>query len=114
METRTIMGELLPSIIELTKDKHGNYVVQSIIKNGSSADQTLVIERFKSNLLSLSLDKFASNVVEITLRNCTLQQKRDLVSEFLREKDGKCALADMVKHEYGNYVIQKMVPEISF
>jgi len=71
-ETRIIMGELLPFIIELTKDKHGNYVVQSVIKNGSSTDQTYVIEKFKHNLLSLSQDKFASNVVEITLRNCTL------------------------------------------
>ncbi len=37
-ETRKIIEEIMPYIIELTKNKHGNYVVQSIIKNGTKAD----------------------------------------------------------------------------
>ena len=93
-------------MLDLTKNSNGNYVVQSLIKNGSQDDKKFVIEQFKTEILTLSTDKYASNVVESCLRNSSNSQKRELVQEFLRnDVDGFCPIQKMIKDKFGNYVI---------
>lgn len=83
-ETDLLLKEIKPHIIELTKNTCGNYVVQSIIQNGSKRDQEFILQLFKKDLQGLSADKYASNVIETFIRNSRTYLK-EIVAEYLKD-----------------------------
>jgi hypothetical protein len=95
----------MPEILSLTRHPNGNYVVQALIKNGTKSRKMQVLSEFKKDLLALSTDKYASNVIESTLRNCPYALKRELITEFLKEREGGPYLLKMARDKFGNYVI---------
>ena len=58
-------------------------------------------------MLILSQHKFASNVVEKCVINATSTERSTLIKEICH--DSSSALAVMIKDQYANYVIQKMI-----
>ena len=57
-------------------------------------------------VVMLSQHKFASNVVEKCVSNATCQQRTRLISEICADES---SLGSMIKDQYGNYVVQKMI-----
>lgn len=49
------------------------------------------------------MQKYSSNVIEICLERCDPQTR----SEFIVEISNSDKLANLIKHSYGNYVVQK-------
>jgi mRNA-binding protein PUF3 len=105
-----IMTELYPSFQLLITDQFGNYVAQHVIENGNREDQARVIQVVLSQLLTLSKHKFASNVVEKCIEFGTAQQ-RSAIRERLTAvgSDGTSALQQMIRDQYGNYVIREYI-----
>ena len=56
--------------------------------------------------MHLSQHKFASNVVEKCVTNATSDQRTRLISEICADDS---SLGSMIKDQYGNYVVQKMI-----
>ncbi|KAH6897243.1 armadillo-type protein [Thelonectria olida] len=108
-----IMVELYPSFQLLITDQFGNYVAQHVIENGNREDQARVIQVVLSQLLTLSKHKFASNVVEKCIEFGTAEQ-RSAIRERLTAvgSDGTNALQQMIRDQYGNYVIQKLLSQL--
>lgn len=60
----------------LCKCLYGNYIMQYLVVNGPLEERNKILASIKSNFILLSLDKFASNVVEKAIINCNDQYRR--------------------------------------
>lgn len=106
----SLLEELHRYTQNLVVDQYGNYVSQHIIERGAPVDRSKVIEVVKGQVLTLSKHKFASNVVEKCIAFGTIEERHDLIEEALVPgSDGQSGIASLMKDQYGNYVLQKML-----
>ncbi|KAG1138019.1 hypothetical protein G6F46_011029 [Rhizopus delemar] len=109
-QTGPLLDELHRCTSQLVQDQYGNYVIQHILERGRPADKSLVIEKIRGHVLQLSKHKFASNVVEKCVDFGSKRDRQLLIEEVLQPRpDGTLPLAIMMKDQYANYVIQKML-----
>jgi len=111
----------------LLDDQYGNYVIQHVLQFGRQSDRDSILQIVVNNgLLTLSKQKFASNVVEKLLKFGSAQHRRAIVKEMLKVVDetgiikpagsdgGTSVVLLMVRDAYANYVVQTtldVVPE---
>ncbi|OWO97951.1 hypothetical protein B2J93_8148 [Marssonina coronariae] len=108
-----ILEELHQCSTALITDQYGNYVTQHIIKHGRPDDRAKIIQLVTSQLLALSKHKFASNVVETSIEFGTPEQRRAIVAGITQlHSDGTSPLQLMIKDQFGNYVIQKLINQL--
>ncbi|KAG1558805.1 hypothetical protein G6F49_004174 [Rhizopus delemar] len=109
-QTEPLLDELHRCTGQLVQDQYGNYVIQHILERGRPVDKTFVIEKIRGHVLQLSKHKFASNVVEKCVDFGSKRDRQLLIEEVLQPRsDGTLPLATMMKDQYANYVIQKML-----
>lgn len=109
----SILEELFACAQMLIIDQYGNYVVQHVIQQGKPEHKAALIKLVTSQLHSLSKHKFASNVVERSFVCGTEEQKRAMVRLITEPSvDGSSPLHLMMKDQYGNYVIQKILIQL--
>lgn len=99
-----ICSKVIKSLDKLIINKYGNYSVQAIInslKNENSIIEPIYLY-ITSNIVELSKNKFSSNVVD------TFIMKKDFFSKLLiNDMIKNNQITDIIKDQYGNYVIQK-------
>ncbi|KAF2097494.1 ARM repeat-containing protein [Rhizodiscina lignyota] len=109
----SILQELHSCQPNLISDQYGNYVTQHVIEHGKLEDRKKVIGLVMLNLLNYCKHKFASNVVEKCLVFGTNEQRRNIMVKILEKPDGptprESTLLGLVKDNFGNYVIQKLL-----
>ncbi|ODA80094.1 hypothetical protein RJ55_03052 [Drechmeria coniospora] len=108
-----LMAELHASAGILIIDQYGNYVAQHVIAHGTREHRERMIELVMTQVLTLSKHKYASNVVE----NCIefgSAEHRTRIRELLTTpaSDGTSPLQQMMRDQYGNYVIQKLLDQL--
>jgi len=106
-----IMEELMRCTISLVQDQYGNYVIQHVLEHGRRRDKSVIVSKMRGQILQLSQHKFASNVVEKCVEYGTPQERILMLEEILNSKsvDGSSPLVIMMKDQYANYVIQKIM-----
>ncbi|KAL2263887.1 hypothetical protein VTK26DRAFT_4564 [Humicola hyalothermophila] len=105
-----MMKELHGCAQMLITDQFGNYVAQHVIEKGKPEDSSKMISLVMSQLLSLSKHKFASNVVEACIKHGTLEDRRAIRDRLINSgDDANSPLFQLMKDQYGNYVIQKLL-----
>ncbi|RFU75185.1 pumilio domain-containing [Trichoderma arundinaceum] len=108
-----IMAELHASAQILITDQYGNYVAQHVIQNGEPEDRERIIQLVMGQLLTLSKHKFASNVVEKCIEYGTPAQRTTIREQLTTAgADGNNPLQQMMRDQFGNYVIQKMLGQL--
>lgn len=108
-----IMTELHSSAQILITDQYGNYVAQHVIQNGKPEDRDRLIALVMAQLLTLSKHKFASNVVEKCIEHGTPAQRSAIRVQLTTVgPDGTSPLQQMMRDQYGNYVIQKLLGQL--
>ncbi|KAK6015629.1 RNA binding repeat protein, Pumilio-family, partial [Ostertagia ostertagi] len=100
----------------LACNEFANYVIQHVIKAGPLADyrDRIIEECLLRNLLSLSQEKYASHVVEKALEFAPAALLAEMMDEIFdgyvpHPETKKDALDIMLFHQYGNYVVQRML-----
>lgn len=79
------LDEIMKCHRTLLDDQYGNYVIQHVLQYGRHADREQILHFVLENgLLSLSRQKFASNVVEKLLKYGTDSQRKAVVREMLK------------------------------
>lgn len=104
-----LMNELHATAQILTADQFGNYVAQHVLQHGKPDDRDKMIRVVMGQLLTLSKHKFASNVVEHCIEYGTDEHRtsiKDMISAF--GSDGISPSQQMMRDQYGNYVIRKL------
>ncbi|KAF9131299.1 mRNA binding protein puf3 [Mortierella sp. GBA39] len=110
-DTKTpLMDELHRYIPNLVQDQYGNYVIQHILERGNPTEKSLVVSKVMGQVLQLSKHKFASNVVEKCVAYGSPSDRQKLIEEVIITKpDGTSPLVLMMKDQFANYVVQKML-----
>lgn len=109
-ETNPLLEELLEFSTKLVQDQYGNYVVQYLLEKGRPEEKRIIVGRLKGQMLTMSKHKFASNVVEKCVTYACDIDRKSLVEEVVNVRaDGVTPLVVMMKDQYANYVIQKML-----
>lgn len=89
----------------LMTSNFGNYLIQDLMEYGTSEDRNRVFASCVGKVLQMSHDKFASNIIENVLKKGSLPEKTAIV----REVCSVDTLVIMMKDQYGNYVVQRMI-----
>ncbi|XP_064552758.1 maternal protein pumilio isoform X4 [Drosophila montana] len=106
-QTTPILDELHEHTENLIQDQYGNYVIQHVLEHGKQEDKSILINSVRGKVLVLSQHKFASNVVEKCVTHATRGERTGLIDEVCTFNDN--ALHVMMKDQYANYVVQKMI-----
>jgi hypothetical protein len=105
-----LLKELLQYTVSLVQDQYGNYVIQHVLEHGRPQDKSNIIAQLRGQNLQLSQHKFASNVVEKCVQFGTPEERALLIEEICQETpEGITPLEIMMKDQYANYVIQKIL-----
>ncbi|XP_027104391.2 pumilio homolog 1-like isoform X1 [Coffea arabica] len=104
-----VMDEILQSVCMLAQDQYGNYVVQHVLEHGKPEERTSIITKLIGQIVQMSQQKFASNVVEKCLTFGTAEERQTLVNEMLGSTDENEPLQVMMKDQFANYVVQKVL-----
>ncbi|RMB91877.1 hypothetical protein DUI87_31687 [Hirundo rustica rustica] len=109
-QTLPILEELHQHTEQLVQDQYGNYVIQHVLEHGRPEDKSKIVAEIRGNVLVLSQHKFASNVVEKCVTHASRTERAMLIDEVCTMNDGPhSALYTMMKDQYANYVVQKMI-----
>ncbi|XP_061110487.1 LOW QUALITY PROTEIN: pumilio homolog 1 [Conger conger] len=109
-QTLTILEELHQHTEQLVQDQYGNYVIQHVLEHGRAEDKSKIVAEIRGSVLGLSQHKFASNVVEKCVTHASRAERAMLIDEVCSMNDGPhSALYTMMKDQYANYVVQKMI-----
>ncbi|CAG5036365.1 unnamed protein product [Parnassius apollo] len=106
-QTAPVLAELHAHTDQLIQDQYGNYVVQHVLEHGAAEDRARLVAAVRGKVLQLSQHKFASNVVEKCVTHATRNERALLIDELCGFNDN--ALHVMMKDQYANYVVQKMI-----
>ena len=88
--------------IYLVQQPYGNFVIQIIVEHWR--DYRDIINLFKGQFFKLSLEKYASNVIE----RC-IEKDEEILNQYIDEIINSNYIYDVMKSNYGNYVIQKAI-----
>ena len=88
--------------IYLIQQSYGNFVIQIIVECWT--DYRDIVDLFKGQFFKLSLEKYASNVIE----RC-IEKDEEILNEYIDEIINSNCIYDVMKSNYGNYVIQKAI-----
>ncbi|KAF0923221.1 hypothetical protein E2562_003431 [Oryza meyeriana var. granulata] len=104
-----IIDEILQSACILAQDQYGNYVTQHVLEKGNDHERGQIITKLAEQIVSMSQNKFASNVIEKCFEHGDGAQRKLLIKEILKQTEGNNYLVVMMKDQYANYVVQKML-----
>uniref|UniRef100_A0A7I4DEK1 PUM-HD domain-containing protein n=1 Tax=Physcomitrium patens TaxID=3218 RepID=A0A7I4DEK1_PHYPA len=104
-----IMEEILRSTCTLAQDQYGNYVVQHVLEHGRDHERSEIITKLAGQIVQMSQHKFASNVVEKCLEYGGPVERQILIDEMLGLTDENEPLQAMMKDQFANYVVQKVL-----
>ncbi|XP_010469982.1 PREDICTED: pumilio homolog 2-like [Camelina sativa] len=104
-----VMEEILSTVSMLAQDQYGNYVVQHVLEHGKPNERTVIIKELAGKIVQMSQQKFASNVVEKCLTFGGPEERELLVNEMLGTTDENEPLQAMMKDQFANYVVQKVL-----
>ncbi|KAI1094504.1 ARM repeat-containing protein [Rostrohypoxylon terebratum] len=112
-EKKSLMTDLHACAARLITDQYGNYVTQHIIAQGEPEDRQQIIQLVLQKLLFFSKHKFASNVVEKSIEYGTNEDRKAIRTQLTAlHSDGTSPLQLMMKDQFGNYVIQKLMQHL--
>ncbi|KAL8154075.1 hypothetical protein V2J09_011835 [Rumex salicifolius] len=108
-----VMDEILLSVSMLAQDQYGNYVVQHVLEHGKPHERTIIIKELAGKIVQMSQQKFASNVIEKCLAFGGPEEREFMVNEMLGTTDENEPLQAMMKDQFANYVVQKVLETCS-
>lgn len=106
---RIVMDEIMQSVSMLAQDQYGNYVVQHVLEHGKPHERSAIICKLTGKIVQMSQQKFASNVIEKCLAFGDVTERRTMVNEMLGSSDDNEPLQVMMKDQFANYVVQKVL-----
>ena len=98
----SLLHTILDDISTLINDEYGNYIIQFILELKEKEFNEIIYNYITKNTLSLSKKKFSSNVIDKSII-----QDDELSIKLIKHMLDSKVIPEMIKDQYGNYVIQK-------
>ncbi|KAJ7955817.1 Pumilio-like 5 [Quillaja saponaria] len=109
IQCQFIVDEILESVCDLAQDQYGNYVTQHVLERGKPHERGQIISKLTGHIVQLSQHKFASNVVEKCLEHGNAAEREIIIAEAVGHNEGSDNLFVMMKDQFANYVVQKIL-----
>ena len=97
-----ICNKIIDNIQILINDQYGNYSIQKLFSLNDEKLNERIYKYITENLFELSKLKFSSNVIDKFICNSNIYS-----FSLIKDMTNKNIIKDMIKHQYGNYVVQK-------
>lgn len=110
-EKMRITDCVLRSVLDLSRDSYGNYVVQKMIHYGDRVIREKTIDALLPHVDELCCNKAGSNILEKCLSKATEQQKIKIMQPIVEQP---AELKRVVQDKYGNYVIQRLLVALPY
>eukprot|EP00607_Mallomonas_marina_P008554 CAMPEP_0182418610 /NCGR_PEP_ID=MMETSP1167-20130531/2992_1 /TAXON_ID=2988 /ORGANISM="Mallomonas Sp, Strain CCMP3275" /LENGTH=523 /DNA_ID=CAMNT_0024592889 /DNA_START=42 /DNA_END=1613 /DNA_ORIENTATION=- len=104
-----LSDEVVSNAVMLMQHQYGNYVVQYVMDSYGASEVDRVCILVAPLLVPLSLQKFASNVIEKCLKKGSSEMQTLLVDELAHSD----RLAQLLEDQFGNYVVQSALDAVS-
>ncbi|KAE8679445.1 Pumilio-like protein 2 [Hibiscus syriacus] len=111
-ERSAIISKLAGQIVKMSLQKFASNVVEKCLTFGGPEERQILVNEMLGSTDEnepLRLQKFASNVVEKCLTFGGPEERQILVNEMLGSTDENEPLQAMMKDQFGNYVVQKVL-----
>ncbi|KAJ2997413.1 hypothetical protein HDV02_005542 [Globomyces sp. JEL0801] len=110
-EKAPVIEEIFQCTAEISKGQWGNWVTQHLLEHGTIAEQNHITSVVLDNVYSMSVDQYASKVVEKCVKIASKRDLQQFVDEILRNQpDRDCPyILSMMNNQYGNYVVQNVL-----
>ena len=100
-------------VVQFSMDPFANYVIQHLMEIGDrETTATALWKSIAGNVVKMSCNKFASNVIEKCLFHVTAKVQHEILSEMYGA--GPKVLYDMLQDSFGNYIIQSSIALATF
>ncbi|XP_011030426.1 PREDICTED: pumilio homolog 12-like [Populus euphratica] len=100
---RHLLLETISNAMLLSESPFGNYVVQHVLDERIQHATIGILEKLKGYFVSLSMNKFGSNVVE----KCLIWSGEENASMIIKEFMHSPYFVNICRNNFGNYVVQK-------
>ncbi|PAV90880.1 hypothetical protein WR25_15788 [Diploscapter pachys] len=105
-----VLEVLFVHLNKLIEDQHGNYVIQHIIKHGTDEDREMIFHTLRGKVLTFAKQKHSSVVLQKLLNFSNNEHRNILITEvFGGPNNPNPNLLTMMKDQFANYVVQKML-----
>ncbi len=98
-----ILAKLVENALYLIQNPYGNYAIQVAFDYWQDQYLIPIVKQFENKYTNLSMQKYSSNVVEKCLSRFEELCLHKLIEEMSQMSKG----AELMKNNYGNYVVQK-------
>jgi len=100
---KRLLDAIITNCLEIVQNPFGNYVIQEIFERWGIDYCSEVLKILHNNIISLSMQKYSSNVVEKSIEMPDINIKRKILKElFFNPK-----ISSLLKNKFGNFVVQK-------
>lgn len=96
-----LLDKISGSVIKLSQDQYANFAIKEILKHWDTETCRQIFEQVIIHINELSVQKFSSNTIEA----CLLHADQQMRSRYIREIANSSGLHNLVKNEFGNYVV---------
>jgi len=100
-----ILSILQKNCLEIIQNSFGNYIIQHILDEWGHETCKDVAKMIHLNIISLSMQKFSSNVVE----KCFDMIDKNTKYLWIKDLFNFSKISSLLKNKYGNYVLQKAI-----
>ncbi|KAK1405650.1 Pumilio isogenyy domain family member 4 [Heracleum sosnowskyi] len=99
---QVLVSEIIASAVHLAEHPFGNYVLQHLLGLKESDITGGIVRQLQGNFVSISCNKYGSNVVEKCMIESSGEQCTRIITELVRSPNASMMLLD----PFGNFVIQ--------
>uniref|UniRef100_A0A914IH34 PUM-HD domain-containing protein n=1 Tax=Globodera rostochiensis TaxID=31243 RepID=A0A914IH34_GLORO len=109
-QKRPVLEELLDNVLSLVTDKHGSFVIELVLEHGRPEDRERIVSSLQGDILKNIHRKCICSIIEKCLIFGTTEQKNALIDQVCADDGtGKTPLLQMMKQQFANDVVVKMV-----
>uniref|UniRef100_A0A183CAU2 PUM-HD domain-containing protein n=1 Tax=Globodera pallida TaxID=36090 RepID=A0A183CAU2_GLOPA len=109
-QKRPMLEQLHGNVLSLVTDPYGCFVIQHVIEHGLLEDRERIVRSLQGDIMKNGHLNSFCNVVNKCLIFGTMEQKNVLIDEVCTDNGfGHPPLLEMMKHPFGNTVVQKML-----
>ncbi|KAM5579830.1 pumilio [Rosa sericea] len=109
LQGQCVVDEILESAYVLAQNQYGNYVTQHVLEKGKPYERSQIISKLIGKVVQLSQHKYASNVIEKCLEHGDVAERELMIDEIIGQLEENDNLLPMMKDQFANYVIQKVL-----
>jgi hypothetical protein len=108
-----LFSAIYSRLVQFSTDPFANYVVQHLLEVGDrEANSAAFTQAFTGHVVTLSCNKFSSNVMEKALFHLLPESQHAFLMEMY--SSGEETLFRMLQDSFGNYIIQSSIALASF